>query len=521
MDGSGSDTASFAATTHPTTTRPVAAGSVAAGPVGTLGRPPLGAFGAGILRPRARRTAVAVLLVFADLVAVEAAIHLVAALMATAGLWPVADQPDLVRAFALAAPVLMLLAHGCGLYDSHGPGPFERFRLRARVASVYFGAAAPMAALAPPLLVPLLIFAPAAALLTIAFGWWAETVLRRILTRRGLWAAPVVVLGCGAASASLAAKLLARPELGLRPVGFLDVGFSEDGEDRGPPPGTLPVLGTLGDAASLAPAIDGAVAPQAVAARLAAAGRFEALPFGRIVVVPDFRPLQTLHIGVRCLDDALGLEIRRDPSGRRQRRLKRALDLAVAIPLLVLAMPVIAMVAAAIKIVSPGSAFYTQRRVGAGGAPLLVPKLRSMYPDAERRLQEHLAGNPAARAEWDRYVKLTHDPRVLPLVGSFIRRASLDELPQLWNIVRGGMSLVGPRPFPTYHVNRFDADFQVLRTSVPPGLTGLWQVSSRSEGDLEKQKEQDSYYIRNWSLLLDFYILAETLPAVIFAKGAK
>jgi lipopolysaccharide/colanic/teichoic acid biosynthesis glycosyltransferase len=143
-----------------------------------------------------------------------------------------------------------------------------------------------------------------------------------------------------------------------------------------------------------------------------------------------------------------------------------------------------------------------------------------MYPDAEQVLARHLAENPRDRDHWYRFFKLEHDPRILPGVGHLLRKTSLDELPQLWNILKGEMSLVGPRPFPGYHMDSFGAQFRELRQSVPPGLTGFWQVSERSDADLKMQEHLDTYYIRNWSLWLDAYILVRTVKTVLAPRGA-
>lgn len=200
---------------------------------------------------------------------------------------------------------------------------------------------------------------------------------------------------------------------------------------------------------------------------------------------------------------------------------KRALDLVVSLITGTCVLPIIGVACIAVKIIEPGPAFYVQKRVGRNGRIIQVIKIRSMYIGSEKLLEEYLRTNPAARGEWERHFKLRYDPRVLPVVGNFIRRSSIDELPQLWNVIRGDMSLVGPRPFPPYHVKIFDLEVQKKRGSVLPGLTGLWQISSRSDGDVDSQQEQDLIYVENQSAWLDLYILLKTVATVLSGKGAR
>jgi lipopolysaccharide/colanic/teichoic acid biosynthesis glycosyltransferase len=196
------------------------------------------------------------------------------------------------------------------------------------------------------------------------------------------------------------------------------------------------------------------------------------------------------------------------------------MDQAIAVPLFLASIPIMLFAAIWIKLASRGPAFYRQMREGFDGSRIPVWKLRTMHMDGDRLLEQWLESHPDDRERWHQFFKLQRDPRVLPVIGPLLRRTSLDELPQLWSVIKGEMSLVGPRPLPDYHLEQFRGEFRMLRIQVLPGLTGLWQVSARSDGDLKTQEALDTYYIRNWSPWLDLYILARTVAAVLSARGA-
>jgi lipopolysaccharide/colanic/teichoic acid biosynthesis glycosyltransferase len=242
--------------------------------------------------------------------------------------------------------------------------------------------------------------------------------------------------------------------------------------------------------------------------------------FPHLIVVPNVFGLSSLGVGTRDLGGFVGLYNKQNLLLRHNRVLKRVMDLLLAIPMGLVALPAIGLAALAVFVVSPGNPFYAQRREGYRGRPVYIWKLRTMRKNADAYLERYLAEHPEARAEWESHFKLARDPRVLPGIGALLRRASLDELPQLLNILKGEMSFVGPRPFPYYHLEQFGEEFRRLRTSVLPGLTGQWQVTSRSTADLAAQEQLDSYYIRNWSLWMDVYLIARTPWAVLFGKGA-
>ena len=198
---------------------------------------------------------------------------------------------------------------------------------------------------------------------------------------------------------------------------------------------------------------------------------------------------------------------------------KRAIDVIVAGAALVLLLPLLALVAGAVWVGDRKSPIFRHRRLGRQGRPFGCLKFRTMVVEAEAALAAHLAANPAARAEWEATHKLTDDPRVTA-IGRVLRKTSLDELPQLINVLRGDMSLVGPRPIVQAEMARYGSAFPAC-FSVPPGVTGLWQVSGRSDTTYEERVALDLAYATGWSLKRDLVILIRTVPAVFAQRGSR
>ncbi len=198
---------------------------------------------------------------------------------------------------------------------------------------------------------------------------------------------------------------------------------------------------------------------------------------------------------------------------------KRLLDLALAASALVALLPLILGVLALVKLTSTGPAFYGHERVGFGGRRFRCMKFRTMVVDGDRVLEEHFQKFPAERAVWLAERKLRNDPRVTP-VGAVLRKLSIDELPQLINILMGQMSIVGPRPVVVDELTIYrDSVVHYLRTR--PGLTGLWQISGRNDASYRKRVLLDRLYVLRWSILLDLRIILLTIPAVLTSRGAR
>ncbi len=436
-------------------------------------------------------------------------------------LWALPVREQSAELYLGLAPLLVLFGLGytqAGLYPGFGLGPVEVLRRLSLVTATGFLVLASISfAFKLPYLYSRMTFG-LALILSLVLVPILRFSLLRWAAHWSWWQEPVVLVGDPEEAEKTLDALTgsATAIIGYRPEGLLVPG-SAAGSPR--TSGPLPILGGLDAAEDLArrgvraAILMGAVPPERTLDHLQTV-------FQRVVLLRGYGELPVEGLQVRNLGGVLGVEVTNHLLRPHNRMLKRGLDLAVGGLSFLLALPILGLAALAVKLVDRGSAFFVQERAGLGGETIQVPKIRTMYVDAEERLQVHLEADPAKAREWRDQMKLQDDPRVLPGVGSFLRRFSLDELPQLWSVLKGEMSLVGPRPFPVYHLDRFTPEFLELRHRVRPGLTGLWQVTSRSDGGLHEQEAQDTYYIRNWSLWLDLYVLGRTLEAVVSGRGA-
>ncbi len=419
---------------------------------------------------------------------------------------------------SLAMGLLILPLVYCfeGLYPGYGLTAVERLRRRVYTVCMVFalliGWDYVVIKADPSRGVLLLTFCFA-----VVLGPVFEAVIRKVLHAAGAWGAPVVILGA-AKTGDLVTRVLKRePELGFVPIAV----FDDDPDTWTRDVAGVPVLGPLSRAKTLSKVCRTALIAMPGMPAKKSAHLCHRLPYPRVISIPDLVGLSSLWVSTRDLGGVIGLEVKKNLFPRHNWLLKRLFDYLLGVPMFIASLPLLLVFGIWIKLVSPGGpVFFRQPRVGFGGRTIRVWKLRTMYPDADQRLAACLEKDPKQFEQWKRFCKLKDDPRVLPGIGRLLRRTSLDELPQLWNVLVGEMSLVGPRPFPHYHLARFTPQFRTIRRSVLPGLTGQWQVSGRSDGDVGVQEILDTYYIRNWSPWLDIYLLARTIGAVVMGRGA-
>lgn len=362
-----------------------------------------------------------------------------------------------------------------------------------------------------------LIFVFAAWLLSFIFLVVFRYFTKRGLYLGGLWQKRVLMLGAGET-----AQLLAREFAGAPYMGYKIIGLIADHNDRESSVG--PYIGTLAQAeqAILASGVADViiVAPGLDRGQLADLV-YRLQPCVRnVLLVPDLLglPFGNLRVQTFCADKIVLLNLRNNLSIGYNILLKRVFDFVLSTLGTAMISPLLVAIGVAIYLDSPGPVVFAHMRVGAQGKLFPCYKFRSMLPNAQSVLAAYLEKNPSDREQWERDFKLKYDPRITA-VGKVLRRTSLDELPQLLNVIRGEMSLVGPRPIVEKEVSKYGEyikDYHMVR----PGITGLWQVSGRNDVDYDTRVQLDSWYVRNWSLWLDIVLLFKTVKVVVSGKGA-
>lgn len=345
---------------------------------------------------------------------------------------------------------------------------------------------------------------------------------KRILGAFGLWRKRILVLGTASAAMLAMQGLTSDPVLGYEIAGLLDDDPAKKGKRAGDMDGKpVFVLGDFSEAREQMQRTQ--VKDVLIALPDMPEGKLHALVHAlqpccdSIYIVPQLWALPMMNLQVEGLlrERMMMLKLSNNLAKPWNRCLKRGFDLLLGAAISLLALPLCLILAVLIKLDSSGPALFVQERIGYRGGAFRCLKFRTMILDGDEKLAAYLAGDPQAADEWRRYAKLrNYDPRLTRL-GRLLRRWSLDELPQLWNILKGEMSLVGPRPYIPQERERIGDQFSTI-LSARPGLTGFWQVSGRNHVTLEDRVQLEGWYVRNWTVWLDCIVLAKTFKVVLF-----
>jgi Undecaprenyl-phosphate galactose phosphotransferase WbaP len=338
------------------------------------------------------------------------------------------------------------------------------------------------------------------------------------LRKAGLWGKRVVVLGYKEAGANVVELLREEWGLGYDPVAVFDyrldtveASFNGFNDQR-----ALDGVVNLARECSVDTVIF--AMPHIRREQLSKLVGLASLTFRHVWIVPNLGGLTNAAVVARNLSGTFAVEIRHNLLVTWALRVKRTMDLVATVVGAALILPLLVVLALLVYLESGGPVFYRAERIGKNGELFSCLKFRTMVLNAEAFLQQILEDDAVSREEYAKYHKLREDPRVTR-VGRFLRKTSLDELPQLWNVVRGEMSLVGPRPYLPRESDDIGITSQSEILRVPPGMTGLWQVSERNRAFFDKRVQMDTYYVRDWSIWLDLVLLARTVK-ILLSRGA-
>lgn len=353
----------------------------------------------------------------------------------------------------------------------------------------------------------------------------SRSIAKRALTYMGGWVRPMVIIGSGNNLIETAEAFRDEPLMGYRLIAFL----VPEGKEKPP----IEYKDKVGNSV---PFISLPRKPQATLAQLGSPHVVLALEQGELnarqdlvqhlsnldqdmQIVPSLRglPLYGMEVNHFFSHEILVLTVRNNLGRRSAQMLKRSFDIIGSLSILTLGAPLFLWIAMRVA-TSGGPIFYGHKRVGQNGKSFPCYKFRTMVPNAAQLLQELLERDPEAKAEWERDFKLKNDPRITP-IGHFLRKTSLDELPQLWNVLKGEMSLVGPRPVVDAELERYGGRVD-LYLKAKPGMTGLWQISGRNDITYDNRVFLDAWYVKNWSWFNDIVILIKTVKVILKRDGA-
>lgn len=463
-----------------------------------------------------RRTLVTLVLVSSDIVLALATLQAAFELQSIFGHGPLSGL-----SLASMVPNVIVwigLRAALGLYPGYGLAQVEELRRQtlALLATVAIITGVAFASQMGGVLSRVLILTWCLGLLVSAPG--IRYVAKRAMMRAGLWGKPVVVFGAGETGRHVLNVLQREWQLGYRPCAVFDNNIAPvKGEVEGVPYG-----GTLRDAAAFASrrGVNTAIfaIPHTRREHLSKFVDLASRSFRHVIVIPNLGGITNSAVIARDFSGTFGVEIRYNLLDPWAQRIKRALDVVATLVGGALILPIILSLCLMVRLESGGPIFYADKRMGRNGKLFSCVKFRTMVPEAEDLLQRVLAEDAGLRKEYLTYHKLRHDPRITH-VGGFLRKTSLDELPQLWNVLRGEMSLVGPRPYlPRESEDIGETQSEILR--VTPGITGPWQVAGRNHTSFGERVEMDACYVREWSVWLDLVLLARTVWSLLFRRDA-
>ena len=403
------------------------------------------------------------------------------------------------------------LYHGYWLYPSVPLSPVEEFRRLTGSALITHGLVMTVLGFAHEEAAISRFVLSMSCTLSILFAQSARNAMRHLMIKLGIGQIPVVLVGSGASAERIASLVPGNAYLGLRIVGTFD--------HAGKTTGSLPRLGGLDDVVPYSQAHDIKIMLACEDERLFR-NQLRAFSewFQHVIYLPASGMFPVYGSRAVSLDGVGGVELVNQSRMKLLRVQRFLLDRTLALVLCVLTLPLFAVVAAAIGLSGTGGVFFRHHRLGKRGRPIKVWKFRSMYADADERLARLLASDPAAAKEWAANHKLKNDPRITPL-GKFLRKTSIDELPQLFNVICGDMALIGPRPIVEAEVAHYGKAWEIV-SSVKPGITGLWQACGRSTTSYERRVALDVEYILNWNPWMDLWILLRTFFSVLAMKGS-